>query len=314
MKISVIVPIYNKEKELSKTIESLLNQTHSETEILLINDGSTDDSQQRIDNYVKKYPDKIKSYQKENGGLSDARNYGVSKATGEYLCFVDAGDFLNKELFFNLFCYMKQNIELIKYKMIKVDEQEEKIEKVEGPTFEVCTGEEAFEKLYAKDSFMEVACIYLYQRKFWIKNHFSYQKDTYHEDFGLTPIVLTKAKTVVSTSEYGYYYVQDDDSITRHKNYLKTVKQAQDILFHYDNILKQLPEMKASQKTKESLRSYYANAVLLKTKELKGIEQKKYIQEIKQRKLYTNIIVTNFRQWIKKILLRMNIKWYLIFK
>ena len=84
-KISVIVPVYNVEKYIGKCLDSLVNQTLSDIEIIVVNDGSHDNSQKIIDKYVKRYPDKIKSYIKENGGQGSARNYGLEKANGEYI-------------------------------------------------------------------------------------------------------------------------------------------------------------------------------------------------------------------------------------
>lgn len=91
--ISVIVPIYNTEKYLRKCIESILSQSYRNIELLLINDGSPDSSAE----ICREYLDKDKRcyyFEKENGGLSDARNYGIERATGEYITFVDSDDFL----------------------------------------------------------------------------------------------------------------------------------------------------------------------------------------------------------------------------
>ena len=93
MKVSVIVPVYNVEKYIKKCLNSLVNQTLDEVEIVVVNDGSPDNSQKIIDEYTKKYKN-IKSYVKKNGGLSDARNYGIKKATGKYISFVDSDDYI----------------------------------------------------------------------------------------------------------------------------------------------------------------------------------------------------------------------------
>ena len=97
MKISVIVPIYNVEKYLRKCLDSLVNQTFKDFEVILVNDGSTDSSQDIIDEYKSKYPF-IKAIKKENGGMSSARNVGLEYATGEYIAFVDSDDYV--EIFF----------------------------------------------------------------------------------------------------------------------------------------------------------------------------------------------------------------------
>ena len=98
MRFSIIVPVYNVEKYLAKCIESILNQTNQDFELLLVNDGTKDNSQKIIDEYVAKYPDKVYGFVKENGGLSDARNYGVERAKGEYIIFIDSDDYVDDEL------------------------------------------------------------------------------------------------------------------------------------------------------------------------------------------------------------------------
>ncbi|MBQ3474267.1 glycosyltransferase family 2 protein [Candidatus Saccharibacteria bacterium] len=90
-KISVIVPIYNTEKYLSNCLDSILNQTYKNLEIILIDDGSTDNSGKIADNYAKK-DQRIKVIHQKNAGQSSARNSGIKKATGEYLSFIDSDD------------------------------------------------------------------------------------------------------------------------------------------------------------------------------------------------------------------------------
>ena len=90
--LSIIVPVYNVEKYLDTCLTSLVNQTLDNYEILVINDGTKDNSQDIIDKYVEKYPEKVFSYIKENGGLSDARNFGIERANGKYISFIDSDD------------------------------------------------------------------------------------------------------------------------------------------------------------------------------------------------------------------------------
>ena len=103
IKVSVIVPVYNVEKFIDKCLNSLVKQSLKEIEIIVVNDGTKDNSQKIIDKYVKKYPDKIKSYIKENGGQGSARNYGLKKASGEYIGYVDSDDFVEKDMYKKLY-------------------------------------------------------------------------------------------------------------------------------------------------------------------------------------------------------------------
>lgn len=98
-KISIVVPVYNGEDFFANSLESLLKQTLKELEIIIINDGSTDGTQQIIDCYQKQYPDKIKSKTVENGGAGKARNYALDLAEGEYIGFFDSDDFIAKDMY-----------------------------------------------------------------------------------------------------------------------------------------------------------------------------------------------------------------------
>ena len=94
MKISIIIPVYNGEKNISACIESLISQKYDDIEILVINDGSTDGTERVVNACVNK-DKRIKLFNKNNSGVSDTRNYGISKASGQYIMFVDADDYLN---------------------------------------------------------------------------------------------------------------------------------------------------------------------------------------------------------------------------
>lgn len=102
IKISVIIPIYNVEQYLSQCLDSIINQTYTNLEIILINDGSTDNSE-KICNQYKLLDPRIIVIHKTNGGLSDARNTGIKIATGDYISFVDADDFIDKNMYTILF-------------------------------------------------------------------------------------------------------------------------------------------------------------------------------------------------------------------
>lgn len=98
-KVSIIVPVYNTEIFLEKCLSSLVAQTLDDIEIIVVNDGSTDNSQSIINKFCKAYPNKFFSFVKENSGLSDTRNYGIKHSNGEYLGFVDSDDFVEPTMY-----------------------------------------------------------------------------------------------------------------------------------------------------------------------------------------------------------------------
>ena len=95
-KLSIVVAVYNLEKYLPRCLDALVNQTLQEIEILCVDDGSIDSAPQIIDEYAKKYPNKVKAFHKPNGGEFTTRNYGLERATGEYVTFVDTDDYVEK--------------------------------------------------------------------------------------------------------------------------------------------------------------------------------------------------------------------------
>lgn len=311
-KVSVIVPIYNVEKYLEKCLDSLVNQTLEDIEIILVNDGSTDNSDQIAKKYANKYKEKILYLEKQNGGLSDARNYGLEYAKGDYISFVDSDDYISKNLYSELIRYMEEDYDMVKFGILTVDLKNNKMIENKSKQFEDKTGEEAFDILYKTDKMTEVAWGYLYKASFWKENNFKFTKDMYHEDFGLIPLVILKAKKVASTNILGYYYVQSDKSITRNSDEKKKLKMSYDLLKFYDNMIKKIENYDISKKAKENIKIYYTNCILLEIKNISNeAERQKYIKEIKKRKMIKNIKVRNFKQLVKRVLLNININTYL---
>lgn len=109
IKLSIVAAVYNLEKYLPRCLDALVNQTLQEIEILCVDDGSTDSAPQIIDNYQKRYPDKIKVFHKENGGEFTTRNYGLERATGEYVTFVDTDDYVERNWAEKLYNAAKEN-------------------------------------------------------------------------------------------------------------------------------------------------------------------------------------------------------------
>ena len=179
--LSIVVPVYNTANYLVRCIESLLHQTLEDIEIILVNDGSTDNSQALIDSYVLNYPHKIRAYLKLNGGLSDARNYGVKFATGDYLAFVDSDDWVDLELYksmYNVALSYEYSIVCCNYiaKQVGFDE----IHLVEP--------RHNLDNRYLGNL---IAWNKIYRREFWLTNDFSFYYGLIHEDMELIPRVLS---------------------------------------------------------------------------------------------------------------------------
>ncbi|MBR6033851.1 MAG: glycosyltransferase [Clostridia bacterium] len=308
-KLSVIVPVYNTEKYLSKCLDSLKDL--KETEIVIVNDGSTDGSENVINEYIKDKSNVV-YFKKENTGVADTRNFGIEHATGDYTLFVDSDDYIEHDLYDTLCKYMEENIDVIKFKLKRVNEKGETIKKVEGAVFDKKTGEEAFAELYPTDVLLDSPCVYLFKREYIKQNQFKFDTSLcYHEDFGLIPLIVANAGSVVSVDYYGYNYVQSTNSITRNEDYIKTLRKMDDALKAYDNMVNSLEKYSISTRAKDNLKIYYTNAIIIKLKELKPEDQDIYISKIKQRKMIQNIKVRNVKQLVKRVLLTVNIKTYL---
>lgn len=312
-KVSVIIPVYNTGKYIEKCLTSLANQTRNiNLEIIIINDGSTDNTDELVKQSIEKHIGNldIKYYTKENEGVAKTRNFGIEKATSNYIMFVDSDDYIDLKTFEILEKYINDDIDLIKFKLQKVDKNDNIIEKTDGPIFNKISGQEAFNKLYCEDILLDSPCVYVIKKNLFVENNFKFQR-TYHEDFGLIPFIIIVAKTVTSIDEYLYKYVQAPDSITRNEDYNKTIQKMEDVLFHYDNMIKLVQNMNLEKTTKENIKIYYTNAIVLKLQELKEDEIRRYIKEIQKRKMYKNIKTRNLKQLLKRLLLKYNIKLYL---
>ena len=309
-KVSIIVPVYNTSSKLHKCLDSLVNQTIKDIEIIIVNDGSTDNCEQVVNEFKIKYNNIIKYYYKINEGVAKARNFGIKKANSDYIFFVDSDDYIDTRLIERVMPYINENVDLIKFKLQRVDEYEKILEKVDGHCFEKITGQEAFNKLYCKDVLIDSPCVYIIKKELFTENNFKFN-GTYHEDFGLIPLVIVSAKSVVSIPDCLYSYIQSTNSLMRNDDYDKTLKKMDDVLFHYDNAIETMKKMNLEKRTKENLKIYYTNAIVLKLRDLQTKDKKIYIKEIKKRKMYKNIKPRNIKQFIKRELLKFNINLYL---
>ena len=209
--ISIVVPIYNVEKYLERCVKSLLAQTYQNIEIILVNDG-TKDLSGVIAEELKEIDDRIKVFHKENGGLSDARNYGLQYATGKYISFVDSDDFVDREFIRTLYDTMMEthtDVSAVGYQMFS-ETVEPQVDNKKYP-LEMFKGEEVIEHLFTNEKYGNYAW-----NKLYLKTLFSdvkYPVGKKMEDLGTTYILLDKCKKISFTPQKLYYYFQRPDSI-----------------------------------------------------------------------------------------------------
>ena len=305
VKFSIIVPVYNTEEYLERCIESILKQTFDDFEIILVNDGSTDNSKKIITDYQKQYPEKIKVVNKKNGGLSSARNKGVSKAKGEYLLFVDSDDYIEKGLLKTLNTKTKDCPDLIRFQIKEI--RDNKICMHRELPFETLKGDKAFKKII-KYHYVETAWCYAYRREFYKNNKFSFSEGKYHEDFGLIPYVVMCASKVKSIGYVGYNYVIRSGSIMTEVNYEKNKKKAEDFLYHYKNLVDKMDGSDCI--NIDIYKSFLANSAILKSLELNSKDYKNYVKELRNLKVFNNLLHDTWQRKIKKIGIRLSPRLY----
>ena len=126
-KLSIIIPVYNTGRHIEKCLKSIVNQTKTiDMEIIIINDGSTDNSEEIIKKYIENNNTQIniKYYSKENEGVAKTRNFGIEKANGDYIMFIDSDDYIEAKTLETLEKYIEEDIDLIKFKLKRVDEKD----------------------------------------------------------------------------------------------------------------------------------------------------------------------------------------------
>ena len=210
--ISIIVLVYNVEQYLENCIESILNQTFKDFELILVDDGSTDNSGKICDIYEKK-DTRIKVIHKNNGGLSSARNTGLDIACGKYIGFVDSDDSIHPKMYevlYNLIKNHKSDISCCNYKRTYDISCKEHEELNLNEVIEM-SNIEAIEKLYDKEIGVRlvIACNKLYCKSLFDKIH--YKVGRLHEDEFMAHRILYNSKKITYVDNELYYYLQEKE-------------------------------------------------------------------------------------------------------
>lgn len=209
--ISIIVPVYNVREYLPRCIESIANQTYKKLEIILVDDGSTDDSGSVCDEYAQK-DKRVTVIHKENGGLSDARNFGLPVATGKYISFIDSDDYVHPRMFeILLYFAQKKNSDMV---TCAYERDDESIFRTEISISDIIPvyldGHKNFDEII--DFSNVVAWGRLYKKN--VFEGITFPVGKLHEDEHIIHRVLYKCKNVVCLREKLYFYRRNSNSIT----------------------------------------------------------------------------------------------------
>ena len=208
--ISIIIPVYKVEKYLEKCIESVLKQTYTNLQIILVDDGSPDNCGKICDEYAKKDP-RIEVIHKVNGGLSDARNVGIAKAKGKYIGFVDSDDYIKEDMYEILINLIKEyDADVSICNLYDVIDGKEYIRNNENGIQEYSRLEILKEVLLDKN-IQSYAWNKLYKKELF--DEIKYPIGKKYEDIGTTFYVFEKCNKIVVTSEPEYYYLKRSDSL-----------------------------------------------------------------------------------------------------
>lgn len=237
--ISVIIPVYNVEKYLNRCVESVINQTYKNLEIILVDDGSLDKSAEMCDNWTQK-DERIKVIHQKNMGLGAARNRGISVFQGEYIGFVDSDDWIANDMYSNLINLCKEyNADIacggIKYVNNIKDIKNEKNEKIR------CYSKAEYADIYFKQKenrTIHYAVNKLYKRK--VAKNIVFPTGVINEDVEGFLHALLAANRIVETDKTVYYYWQNENGIS----YRWFSEKQLDLLTVWKNVCKICEEQK----------------------------------------------------------------------
>ena len=214
---------------------------------------------------------------------------GAEVASGDYLIFIDSDDYIEETLLCDIEKYINEGVDLIKWNALITDENYNYIKNdldIEDSypskvKFDVCSGSEAFNQLFGKDNLL--SCVWCYAIKKSIFEKFP--EGRYHEDYAKMMLMILKAKTVVSIGKFEYYYVMTGDSVMRNKSMKKLEKKMIDILFNFDNLIKEIEIMNIDKYTKENAEMYAMYSIVVVENDLYGSLKRIFHSELKKRKV-----------------------------
>ncbi len=240
--ISVIVPIYKVEEYLDRCLESIVNQSYKNLEIILVDDGSPDSCPKICDEWAKK-DIRIKVIHKENGGLSDARNAGLSIAQGEYISFIDSDDWINIHFFEVMFNTMTaEKSDIIQCEKLDTTKNNgEYLQQVDTFNLTTVTDEQAISMLICENKFKQVVWNKLYKKQIIVK---PFVKGVINEDEFWTYKIISEADRITYIDAKLYYYFSRPGSIMGKGYSLKRLDGLMALIERHNYICEQYPSLK----------------------------------------------------------------------
>ncbi|MEG0021461.1 MAG: glycosyltransferase family A protein [Bacilli bacterium] len=258
MKYSFIIAMYNAELYIEDCIKSILNQTEKNFEIIIVDDGSKDNSY----NIVKKYLDNniVKCIRQTNKGCGGARNTAIENSKGEYIIIVDADDTVEPDLIKNL---SKVDADIIKYKVRCIEEfPNDRLSLIE---FNNVSGIDAMVLFANTGNIWATPWGSAIKREIFIDNNLFFDPKKYHEDFGLMPKIYANSKSVTSIDYLGYNYIKRPNSITTNTSKHQELKRLRDFMHFYYSNINYLDEIEnISPEKKEILYNYFVKRIKIK--------------------------------------------------
>ena len=265
MELSIIVPIYNVEDYLEECLKSLYNIKNIKLEIILVNDGSKDNSFKIMEKFKEIYPEKTVLINKENGGLSSARNAGMKAAVGEYISFIDSDDFIDVDEFEKFFKEgQKDKLDVMVgnmryYTPEKTGDSLFRSDVVKNSG--IVNGIDFFWNLFQKPKcFREEVVDDIYKREFLVKNNIWFNENIVHEDSEFTPLVYLKAEKVKYIGRAFYFYRQRTGSIMN-KVSEKSIVSLESICEKFFIECKNLDSIKGKEVLSSLILSFYSVVV-----------------------------------------------------
>lgn len=246
---TLIIPIYNTEEYVKDCLDSIKRQTFGEFEVLMMNDGSTDNSLKIIEEYAKT-DDRFKVVSNPNSGISITRNKGIMMANNPYIVFVDSDDTLNEELLEKLSNEIKENEpDLIRYGVDIIGESDDRRYRFNVNGVSNISGDEAIRDWSLSGVTYALPWVYAIKRDVFVDNNLFFTPQRIHEDYLLMPFLIANSKRVSVIDYVGYNYLLRQGSISLSNSFEKVERNLLHFIQCYNDIVTNIDKMNLSKET-----------------------------------------------------------------